>query len=78
MSAVEAAKWLAYRKKRGPLAVAAHLEAGFAQLMALVINRTGGNRSMSDFMHYYKPVVDDDEGEATLQDVMGILSGARR
>jgi hypothetical protein len=77
MSAVEAAKWVAYRNKRGSLSLVSHLEAGFASLMALVINRTGGHASVADFLHYYKPAEDDEE-EATLDDVMGILAGAMR
>ena len=73
--------WKAYIQKRGSLSFAAHMEMGFAALMALVVNRTGGkNVSMAKYLHYYKPAGasgDEDEGEATLEDVMSILSGAK-
>lgn len=82
MSAVEAAKWQAYRSKRGPLNLSAHIETGFASLIAKSSARPGVLVSTADFLYYWDPSrfasVDEEEGEATLADVMGILAGAVR
>lgn len=77
MSHAEALGWAAYVKKRGSLSVAARLEIGFGMLAALIINRTGGRADPRDFMPHFGASDDEDE-EATLDDVMNALMGARR
>lgn len=64
--------------KRGPLNLSAHIEIGIASILAReALNRGVKGVSVRDFLHYWKPTPDDeDEGYATLADVMGILTGA--
>jgi len=79
MSYVEAISWAAYTRKRGPLNVARRLELGFATIAALIVNRTGGKASVSDFMPKFgEDGAGDEDEDATLEDVMTILKGARR
>lgn len=68
----EALQWQAYIEKRGTLNLGLRLEVGFA-LIAWCINQAmGGKAEMRDFMPHL------DEPEATLTDVMSILTGAKK
>jgi hypothetical protein len=79
MSYIEAISWAAYAKKRGPLNLARRIELGFAMIAALIVNRTGGKASVSDFMPKFgEGSAGDEDEDATLEDVMTILKGARR
>jgi hypothetical protein len=72
MSYAEALDWQAYIAKRGSLHVGLRLEAGFA-LIAWSINRAlGGTAEITDFMPHF------DEPEASLDDVMKLLSPSRK
>ena len=71
ISYAEALQWQAYVEKRGTINLGLRLEVGFA-LLAWTINRAlGGKAEMSDFMPHF------DEPDATLADVMTILTGAK-
>jgi hypothetical protein len=54
MSHAEAMGWAEYIKRNGSLNVGARLENSLASVMALMVNRTGGNKgqpvSASDFL----------------------------
>lgn len=76
MSFDEARSWEAYMRKRGSINLGPKMELGFASLMALVMNRTGSRATASDYLP--KREEEDDEGDATLDDVMKALMGARR
>jgi len=76
MTHAEAVSWSAYIAKRGTLNLGMRMEIGFATLAALIVNRTGGKAKLSDFMTV--PAEVDGEGDATLEDVMGILMKAKR
>lgn len=68
MTQAEFMDWVEYREKRGTLHMGLRLEAGFA-LIATSINRAmGGKAEMEDFMPHMGR-------EASIEDVMGILSG---
>ena len=71
LSHIESLKWMAYIEKRGSLNLGLRVEAGFA-LIAYTINRAlGGKAEMQDFLPHF------DEPEATLSDVMNMLTGKR-
>lgn len=73
MSHAEAVDWMAYMKKRGSLNTGARIELGFALLAALVVKAMGGRAQMQDFM-----TSPEEDEEATIEDVMAILIGAKR
>jgi hypothetical protein len=78
MSWQEAFSWRVYIAKRGGLNFNESLERGVAGIAALIVNRTGGRAKVSDFLiHYGRSVEDEDEGDATLEDIMSILRGAK-
>lgn len=69
LSQAEYLAWIEYRELRGSLNLGLRLEEGFA-LIATTINRAlGGKATMHDFMPHF------DEPEATLEDVMKMLTG---
>ena len=74
MSHAEAVDWMAYMKKRGLLNIGVRLELGFALLASLIVKAMGGRASVRDFTYQGE----DDEEEATIDDVMSILTGAKR
>jgi hypothetical protein len=78
MSHVEALDWSAYMRRRGPLNVGIRLELGFAMLALKIDHALGGKHVLKDFMPWGKEPVEEDEGEATLEDFMSILKGAMR
>ncbi len=72
ISQAEFADWCEYREHYGSLHLGMRLEAGFA-LIALCINRAiGGKAELADFMPHLE------QQEATLEDVMNILSGSKK
>lgn len=78
MSYAEAVGWAEYIRKRGSLNLAVRIELGFATVATLIVNRTGGNAKLRDYMPHFSVADDDDEGDATLDDVMRVLIGAKR
>lgn len=68
--------WSAYMKKRGMLNLGVRMELGFATLATIINNALGGRAKLQDYMPF--AMTEDDEGDATLDDLMGILMGARR
>jgi hypothetical protein len=68
LSVAEADRWQQYMAKRGSLHVGMRLEAGFALLAAMINRAIGGKAEVNDFMPHV-------EQEATLDDVMKLLSG---
>ncbi len=75
MSHAEAQQWAAYMRRRGTLNTGARLELGFALLASLVVKAMGGKAAVKDFMMSSDV---EDEGDATLDDVMSALMGAKR
>lgn len=71
MQYTEFLDWLAYRRMRGSLSMPNRLESGFALIASLISRACGGNASPADFMPHM------DQPDASLSDVMGILSGRR-
>ena len=71
LSHIEALKWQAYIEKRGTLDLGLRLEAGFAMLAWQINRALGGKAEMNDFMPHF------DEPEASLSDVMNMLTGKR-
>lgn len=71
LSAEEYLQWCGYIERRGSLDWGVKLEVGFA-MIALIISRATGNKDsrLEDFMPNYQAP------EGTIEDVMGILSGA--
>jgi hypothetical protein len=67
--------WLTYRRMRGSLNVSTRLESGIALLASMISRACGGNASQLDFMPHAEPPATAD---ATLSDVVAILSGRRR
>lgn len=61
--------WLTYRRMRGSLNMANRMESGFALIASLISRACGGNAKQIDFMPHAEPP------NATISDVMGILSG---
>jgi hypothetical protein len=78
MSWVEARDWAAYTRRRGPLNLGVRLELGFAMLILKIDHALGGKHALKDFMPWGKEPVEEEEGEATLEDFMSILKGAMR
>jgi len=69
ISITEMLAWQAYRERYGTLHLGMRLEEGFA-LLAWVINRAlGGHAEITTYMPHA------DAGEATLEDVMQMLTG---
>jgi hypothetical protein len=64
--------WLTFRQMRGSLFVGNRLESGFALLASLTVQAAGGKATQQDYMPHA------DLPEASLSDVMNILSGRRR
>lgn len=64
--------WLTYMRMRGSLSIGNRLESGFALIASLISRATGGSAEPRDFMPHL------DMPEATLTDVMQILSGRQR
>jgi hypothetical protein len=64
--------WLIYRKMRGSLNIGTRLESGVALLAYLINHVAGGTAAPSDFMPHADP------REASVTDVMEILSGRQR
>jgi hypothetical protein len=77
MSYAEALDWAAYMRKRGPLNVGMRIEVGFAMLAVKIDRALGGKMTLNDFMPWSQHTEEPDR-EATLDDVMSILMGARR
>lgn len=78
MSYVEATQWMHYARKRGTLNLGVRVELGFAMLALLIVKALGGRAELRDFMPSTSAWESEDEEEATLEDVMGILMGAKR
>lgn len=72
MQYTEFLDWLTYRRMRGSLSVANRMESGFALIASMISRACGGNATPADFMPHVEPP------DASLTDVMGILSGRRR
>lgn len=75
MTHAEAVDWAEYMRKRGTLNVGVRIELGFALLATMIMKRTGGNAKLTDFLTAAGE--EEDEGNATIDDVMGILTGAK-
>jgi hypothetical protein len=72
LSHEETLKWQAYMEKRGPLDLGLRMEMGFA-LIAWMINRAlGGKAEIEDFTPHVE------RAQASLSDVMNILSGKQK
>jgi hypothetical protein len=69
---VEFLDWLTYRRMRGSLNMGSRMESGFALIASLISSACGGNAKPVDFMPHA------DAPAASLDDVMGILSGKQR
>jgi hypothetical protein len=63
--------WLAYRRMRGSFHIGTRLESGFALIAYMISRVSGGTAEPRDFMPHA------DAPEASLSDVMNILSGRR-
>lgn len=68
LSAEEAMQWYRYVSQFGPLNVNRSLERGFAMLAAMIDAKTGGSRSMTEFMPYAKQSEDDINLETAMED----------
>lgn len=64
--------WLTYRRMRGSLSMNNRMESGFALIASLISRACGGTASQSDFMPHA------DAPDASIADVMAILSGRQR
>lgn len=64
--------WMTYRRMRGSLNIGNRLESGFALIAFMISRATGGTADQRDFMPHA------DAPEASLSEVMGILSGRQR
>lgn len=69
---VEFLDWLTYRRMRGSFNLGNRLESGFALIAHLISRAAGGSATQVDFMPHA------DAKAATIEDVMGILSGKQR
>jgi len=76
MSYAEAQEWAAYAQRRGTFNLGVRMELGFAMLALKIDRALGGKAQLEDFMPWTRH--EEEEREATLDDVMGILMGARR
>jgi hypothetical protein len=72
MSYAEALAWSQYVRKYGSLHLGRRLELGFALITTALNNAYGGTAKIHDYMPHYEPP------EATVEDVMKILTGASR
>jgi hypothetical protein len=72
MSYAEYLAWAKYRSKRGPLNPMLRQDGNFAVLHTQINRATGGRAEIADFMQWAK----DDDSDASLGDVMTILTGA--
>lgn len=71
MTYAEALQWQDYLTSRGTVHVGMRLEAGFA-LIAMSINHAlGGKATIEQFMPHF------DEPQASLEDVMQMLTGGK-
>jgi len=75
MSFAEAQDWAAYSRKRGTFNIGVRLEFGFAMLATLLAKSMGVRAEFRDFM---PNLAAEDEGDATLGDVMDILRGVKK
>ena len=71
MSFAEALDWQTYIERRGSLNLGMRMEAGFALLAAMISRANGGTATVDDFMPHLE------SQEATLEDVMKMLSGKK-
>ena len=71
MTCAELWAWVEYRKKRGPLNPTLRIEASLARISAQINNALGGRATPADFM----PWANDENDEATVNDVMKMLTG---
>jgi hypothetical protein len=67
--------WISYRRMRGSLNMSTRLESGVALLASLISRACGGSASQLDFMPHAEP---PSAADATLSDVVAILSGRKR
>jgi hypothetical protein len=67
--------WVISRRMRGSFHVGTRLESGVALLASLISRACGGNASQLDFMPHAEPA---STADATLSDVVAILSGGQR
>lgn len=75
MQYAEFTDWLTYHRMRGSFHLGTRLESGVALLASLISRACGGNASQLDFMPHADPPATAD---ATLADVVAILSGKQR
>lgn len=71
MSHAESLQWQEFVELRGSLNIGMRMEAGFALLAAMINRALGGTAEMADFMPHIDPP------EASLEDVMGMLTGRK-
>lgn len=69
MTYAEALQWQEYLETRGTVHLGMRVEAGFALLATIITKALGGNATMESFMPHLDPQ------EASLEDVMNMLSG---
>jgi hypothetical protein len=74
MTYVEFMAWVEYRRKRGPLNPMLRQDWNFAVLQTQVNRACGGKAELADFMPWAK----DDDPDASVGDVMTILTGATK
>lgn len=74
MSYAEAMGWADYLRKRGSLNTGVRVELGFAMLATLVARALGNRVELADFLVSGREY----EDEARIEDVMAILTGAKR
>jgi hypothetical protein len=72
MQHAEFMDWVTYRRMRGSFHAGSRLESGFALIASLISRACGGSATQSDFMPHAEP------RDATVADVVGILSGKQR
>lgn len=72
MTHAEAMRWAEYRNGRGTLNVSTRIEHGIAQLLSMMVNRTGGDKGRpvqpSEFLANREP-----ERPMTLEEAMQVL-----
>jgi len=76
MTYVEAQRWAAYMEKHGTLNFNVRLELGVAMICTLICRAMGTKKELRDFM--INRYDEDGDGDATLEDIMSILAGAKR
>jgi hypothetical protein len=77
MSYVEALDWATYVRMRGTLNFGTRMEFGFAMLAVMMNRALGGHAEMTEFMPYLHGA-DEEERDATIDEVMTILIQAKR